>query len=88
MLTSLPGLDGYGPVATPAMDDNGALYGTTLDGSVFKLTPSGDNWILSQLGNAGPQMTSSVVVDGNGAVYGTDAWGGSHNDGFVFEIMP
>ena len=86
VLASLPGVPGEGPVAALTMDDNGALYGTTLNGSVFRLTPSGNNWTLTQLGSGGGEMLGSVAVDRNGTIYGTDAYAGNHDDGIVFEI--
>ena len=54
------------------MDGNGNLYGTAWSGLVFKLTPSGDNWVLTQLGNGDLGISCSLVVDSNGVVYGTD----------------
>jgi uncharacterized repeat protein (TIGR03803 family) len=86
VLASLPGLAGYGPIAALAMDDNGALYGTDSDGSVFKLTPSGNSWILTQLGEGDMGMSSSVTVDSNGVVYGTDPGNAYGNYPSVFEI--
>ena len=85
-LASLPGLAGEGSFAALAMDDAGNLYGTTWPGIVFKLTHSGSNWILTQLGQGDTGMTSSVVVDNNGVVYGTDPGGRDYPYGAVFEI--
>ena len=85
-LASLPGLAGEGSFAALAMDDAGNLYGTTWPGVVFKLTHSGSNRILTQLGQGDTGMTSSVVVDNNGVVYGTDPGGRDYPYGAVFEI--
>ncbi len=86
VLASVPTLAGSGSVAKLAMDGNGNLYGTAWSGLVFKLAPSGNNWILTQLGSGALGMSSSVVVDSNGTIYGTDGYGGDHNEGVVFEI--
>jgi uncharacterized repeat protein (TIGR03803 family) len=85
VLASLP-LAGDGSSAALAMDDAGNLYGTTWQGVVFKLTPSGNNWILTQLGQGDTGMISSVVVDSHGVVYGTDPGGADYTYGAVFEI--
>jgi uncharacterized repeat protein (TIGR03803 family) len=86
VLASLSGLPGYGPIAALAMDNNGALYGTDSDGSVVKLTPSGNSWILTQLGQGNMEMYSSVTVDSNGVVYGTDPGNAYGDYPSVFEI--
>ena len=86
VLASLQTLPGSGPEAKLAMDGNGALYGTAWSGLVFKLTPSDNNWILTQLGSGAVGMTGSVVVDSNGVIYGTDTNSGDYNEGSVFEI--
>jgi uncharacterized repeat protein (TIGR03803 family) len=87
VLASVPTLAGSGSEAKLAMDDNGNLYGTAWSGLVFKLTPSGNNWVLTQLGNGDLGISCSLVVDSNGVVYGTDPVGGDYNLGSVFEIM-
>jgi uncharacterized repeat protein (TIGR03803 family) len=83
------------------MDAAGNLYGTTAGdgaygaGNVFKLTPAGPGWVYTSLhdftgqySSDGAFPTSSLVLDGNGNLYGTTSQGGSSNDGVVFEITP
>jgi len=68
------------------MEDAGNLYGTTGQRFVFKLTYSGNDWIVTQEGEGDIGMTSSVVVDSNEVVYGTDPGGADYTYGAVFEI--
>src|SRR5271157_462770 len=86
-----------GPWGTLVMDGEGNLYGTTnCDGahgygSVFELTPSGNNWTYTPLhdftgGSDGGNPFSNVVFDANGNLYGTTYAGGSQNVGVVWEI--
>jgi uncharacterized repeat protein (TIGR03803 family) len=86
VLASLPYMAGNGSFSKLAMDNDGNLYGTAWLGNVFKLTSSGGNWVLSQLGDGDVGMTSSLVVDSSGVVYGTDPGGPGNNYGSVFEI--
>ncbi len=87
LLASLPYMAGNGSYSKPAIDDAGNLYGTVWLGYVFKLTPSEGNWTFTQLSGGGDiGMTSGVIVDSNGIVYGTDPDGGDYGQGSVFEI--
>jgi uncharacterized repeat protein (TIGR03803 family) len=85
-----------GPVATPAMDSAGNLYGATGGdgaygfGEVFKATNSGGRWTCTSLydftgGNDGRLPRSNLVLDANDNIYGTAA-GGQLTNGVVFEI--
>jgi uncharacterized repeat protein (TIGR03803 family) len=91
--------DGLAPVGVTQGTD-GNFYGTTLaggkhveDGTVFKLTSSGE---LSTLYNFcslkncadGANPYAGLVQASNGDFYGTTAAGGAHNDGTVFQITP
>jgi len=87
-------------------DSAGNLYNATQDGGafnygqIFQLTPSGGNWIYTDLhdftgGSDGGNPIGGVIVDSSGNVYGT-AWfgganlcgGGSYSCGTVWEITP
>jgi uncharacterized repeat protein (TIGR03803 family) len=88
------------------MDSHGALYGTTYsgsggpDGTVFRLTPKGKQWVHSVLyafagfaDGASPQ--AEVVFDKNGNLYGMTNYGGSGGPncfgspcGTVFQLTP
>ncbi len=94
-----PNQDQVGPTANLLMDTQGNLYGTTFvdgahqQGSVFKLSPSGDNWTLTTLydftgGADGGRPFGQLTMDANGNLYGTTTLGGSNGDGVVFEITP
>jgi uncharacterized repeat protein (TIGR03803 family) len=95
----------YGPTGTLAMDSSGSLYGTTIgdgpfaSGSVFKLTPSNDGWIYTDLhdfhgGADGYNPFGNVVLDASGNVYGRAGVGGPRDGceglscGLVWEITP
>ena len=80
-----------------AWDKQGNIYGTTYWGGqngvgvVYQLTPSGNGWteapIYSFLDRPdGAYPVSGIVVDGNGNLFGTTAWGGANNAGMVFEL--
>src|SRR5580704_637570 len=81
--------------ATPLLDTNGNLYGTTNYGgahgygTVFKLTPSGTETILHSFdvnGTDGAYPVASLVMY-KGNLYGTTVEGGTYNiDGTVFEL--
>lgn len=105
----LYGLSGAeGPSESLTMDSAGNLYGATFGdgtynaGNVFKLTPSANGWIYTDLydftgGTDGSHPVSNVVIDAQGNLYGTTAYGGSgpctnmyysNGCGVVWEITP
>jgi uncharacterized repeat protein (TIGR03803 family) len=99
----LPG-GGWGSYERLVMDGNGNLYGTMYKGSssgygaVFKLTASNGGWTYTSLhdftdGDDGANPYGGLVLDSNGNLYGTAAYGGSlacsiGGCGVVFEITP
>jgi len=94
------GNDGSFPTSTLVFDATGNLYGTTSsggdsngDGVVFKLTSSGGKWkesIAHRFHNSpdGANPNYGLVLDKTGNLYGTTPFGGSHNQGAVFELTP
>ncbi|MGD0929662.1 MAG: choice-of-anchor tandem repeat GloVer-containing protein [Candidatus Korobacteraceae bacterium] len=88
-----------GPLCGLTRDTAGSLYGTTFGdgaygfGSVFKLTPSDDGWVYTDLhdftgGNDGRYPAGSVVFDQAGNFYGTTTGGGAYGYGVIWEITP
>jgi uncharacterized repeat protein (TIGR03803 family) len=94
--------DGASPSAGLIFDASGNLYGSTVAGSlrdygtIFELSPpSGGetNWTEKVIyafggGKDGALATSDLIMDANGAIYGTTAAGGSSNDGTAFRLKP
>jgi uncharacterized repeat protein (TIGR03803 family) len=86
--------DGAIPASSLITDSANNLYGTTYlggsddDGTVFKITPSGQETVLYRFqdGNDGNNPTSGLIVDRYGNAYGTTHNGGSNNDGAVYKI--
>jgi len=94
------GADGAFPAAGVAMDANGNLYGTTVDGgaacfsntgcgTVYRITPDGVETVLHAFTcDDGCLPTAGVILDKKGNLYGTTlGWTGfDPTDGNVFEI--
>lgn len=100
--------DGYLPFAAVTLDEStGAIYGTTWwggtthDGNVFKLTPSGSGYEKSTIysfnhhrhhGTNGVLPRSQLLLRPDGTLYGTDFIGGGGCSGIgcgsVFELKP
>jgi uncharacterized repeat protein (TIGR03803 family) len=99
------GKDGDGPAARLTLDGTGVIYGTTAGsapddpGTVFKLVNTKTGWKETVLyrfaGKAdGNSPEADVVLDENGAVYGTTRYGGTgkcseygyHGCGVVFKL--
>jgi len=93
--------DGNMPGASLVFDTTGNLYGTTQLGgnrrlgTVFELSPTASGqwdeaFLYSFQGGrdgANP-ITTALVLDALGNVYGTTAYGGTADTGVVFEITP
>ena len=94
--------DGYHPFAGLRWSPSGSMYGTTSHGgdcgppgtgTVFELTQSSGVWTETILhcfaGNAdGSYPQGRVILDKNGALYGTTEIGGTDNLGTVWKIIP
>jgi uncharacterized repeat protein (TIGR03803 family) len=89
------GSDGARPYGALVQDKAGNLYGTTNEGgggcncgTVFKLTPDGQETILHVFtaGNDGAHPFAGLVRDSRGNFYGTTPEGGAHNSGTVFKV--
>lgn len=89
--------DGVWPSGGLIMDKEGNLYGTTAGGgadsggSVFKLTPTGEESLLYSFGShsgdgSGPQ--AGVIMDKEGNLYGTTSGSGANGSGTVFKVTP
>ncbi len=87
-----PPNDGCSPPAGLVRDSKGNLYGTTqygglYGGTVFILTPAGQETILYNF--TGPEdgnPDARLVRDSQGNLYGTTSSGGAYGAGTVFEI--
>ena len=88
-----------GPIAAPTFDSQGNLYGPLPNGSsgfgeIFRLTPSGNQWLYSSFyqfdrcNGDGCDPTGTVTFDANGNMYGTTYTGGTDEEGTVWEITP
>jgi len=94
------GKDGSNPYAGIVFDAEGNIYGTTNgggelnDGTVFELAAQADkNWYKEKVlwsfdGPDGFWPRSAPVLGREGNLYGTTVFGGSSNDGVVFEVTP
>jgi uncharacterized repeat protein (TIGR03803 family) len=94
------GLDGADPYyADVIFDGAGNLYGTTVQGgtfnqgTVFKLTPTGNGWSESVLysfagGKDGAWPYAGLIFSPAGNLYGTTSIGGVYSSGTVFELTP
>ena len=88
--------DGVDPQAGLIQGSDGNFYGTTNhggnndDGTVFKITPQGQETILHSFGfgNDGADLYAGLIQGSDGNLYGTTYQGGTTNSGTVFKITP
>ncbi len=93
-LVSFNGTNGQYPSGILTMDRSGNLYSTTVyggasnDGTVFELAKgSGKITTLASFnGTNGESPSDGVIIDSSGNLYGSTAYGGTANDGTVFEL--
>ena len=95
-LASFNGTNGEEPIGGLLMDRSGNLYGTTWmggasgDGTVFEVAQgSGTITTLASFNGAnGANPYATLIMDGNGNLYGTTGYGGEggYNHGTVFEL--
>jgi len=94
--------DGKYAAAGLLRDSSGNLYGTTADGGkygdglIFELVPNAKktkytehilkNFCASANCTDGQWPFGDLIVDADGALYGTTALGGKHNGGIVFKL--
>ena len=91
--------DGANPFGGLVFDKAGNLYGMTTqggstgNGTVFELSPSGGGWAEKVLynfqgGSDGSFPTAGLIFDQSGNLYGTTSNGGTGGGGTVFELTP
>ena len=88
---------GENPYAGLIVDAKGNLYGTTIEGGAnesgvaFELVRRGRHWtekVLHAFGASGDGSSpyAGLAMDGSGNLFGTTVFGGSHNQGVVYEL--
>jgi uncharacterized repeat protein (TIGR03803 family) len=94
------GTDQGFPVGGLLFDRSGNLYGTTTGGgggsgpggTVFELSPSGENWIFHLLyawgGIVGGGPQGNLAMDAEGNLYGATSGDGAYGEGSVFKLAP
>jgi uncharacterized repeat protein (TIGR03803 family) len=96
--------DGISPLGGLTPSPNGNFYGTTdsggafsgsFAGTVFEMTPDGTVSILHSFpgpntptGADGSNPQGTLLLDGNGNLYGTTFDGGLYHSGILFKITP
>jgi uncharacterized repeat protein (TIGR03803 family) len=92
VLFSFPGAGG-GPFGTLLRDKAGNLYGTAVDGTIFRLSPDGIYTVLHTFGyDSDPR--GGLIADSEGNLYGTTVAGGQIHDwcewgcGTIFKLAP
>lgn len=99
VIWNFSGHDGKYPQNAVIFDSNGNLLGTAKQGgangfgTVFRLTPSGNTWIETNVyefqgGSDGQYPIAGLWIDGSGNIYGATSDGGSGGGGTVFELTP
>jgi uncharacterized repeat protein (TIGR03803 family) len=99
ILYNFSGTDGSYPQGDLAFDNNGTLYGTTVNGGsadsgvIYTLTASTGHWtqnILYDVMNNGDGQFpwGGVIFDNAGDLYGVMTGGGPHDFGVVYELSP
>jgi uncharacterized repeat protein (TIGR03803 family) len=96
LYTFTGGTDGDSPTGNLTLDATGNLFGTTAFGgtancgTVFKLSPSGEETILYNFtdtaGVDGGAPYAGVTLDASGNIYGTTGWGGAGGYGTVYKL--
>ena len=71
------------PWGSMMLASDGYLYGTGI-GDAFRLDPATDAVTF----NIAPYGVTEGLVEGNGGIYGTDAYGGTNGDGSIFVLEP
>jgi uncharacterized repeat protein (TIGR03803 family) len=95
-LAAFNGRNGANPQGAVALDSNGDLFGTALNGG---LDGDGDVWevpagasVVADVADFnvtnGQNPYGGVTLDSSGDLFGTTGFGGAHNDGVVFELTP
>jgi len=98
VLHSFSGGDGEIPYAGLVADQKGIMYGTTYYGGayqggvVFKITSSGKETVMHSFSGYttgdGANPYATLILDGEGNVYGTTFYGGPSQYGVVFKVTP
>jgi len=97
VLYAFSGADGNYPFGGVVFDSSGNLYGTTVDGgasnlgTVFELSPSGNEWnetVLHTFSGLldGSEPYCTLAIDSAGNLFGTTDRGGAAGDGTIFAI--
>jgi len=81
--------DGLGNAPIGALlISSGDIYGVSLGGMVYELTPDGGGWTESTLYSSLDSPEGGVVFDRSGNLYGTCATAGENGHGFVYQLAP
>lgn len=89
--------EGVSPLLGVIFDSSGNIFGvageggSSNNGSVFELTPSGSSWTEKTLysfkgGTDGGTPVGTLVEDSSGNLYGTTKLGGSHGVGVAYKL--